>query len=178
MCPHHFKVDYFIFATWELLREIFHVLSMNDFLPGCLLAVVVIKCFWSECVMSVLGTTKHSSCNRCIDTWQYSYIVFILNWDGIGGVEGGVGLRRNRYFVEKTRLSQITANIIMFTLYYHMHAAHVYVCVYIGVSAARGLCWDTGPTGRDTRRRFTETGSFFWYIYFSFFITFFYYEAV
>ena len=24
---------------------------------------------WSECVISVLGTTKHSSCN-CIDTWQ------------------------------------------------------------------------------------------------------------
>ena len=24
---------------------------------------------WSECTMSVLGTTKHSSCN-CIDTWQ------------------------------------------------------------------------------------------------------------
>ena len=24
---------------------------------------------WSECVMSVLGTTKHSSCH-CIDTWQ------------------------------------------------------------------------------------------------------------
>ena len=35
-------------------------------------AVVVIKCFmnWSECVMSVLGTTKHSLCNQCIDTWQ------------------------------------------------------------------------------------------------------------
>ena len=35
-------------------------LSMNDFLPGCLFAVVVIKCFddWSDSVMSVLGTTK------------------------------------------------------------------------------------------------------------------------
>ena len=28
------------------------LLSMNDFLPGCLFAVVV---NWSECVMSVLG---------------------------------------------------------------------------------------------------------------------------
>ena len=56
------------------------LLSINDFLPGCLFifyflfAVVVIKCFmfydWSECVMSVLGTTKHYSCNQCIDTWQ------------------------------------------------------------------------------------------------------------
>ena len=25
---------------------------------------------WSECVMSVLGTTKPSLCNQCIDTWQ------------------------------------------------------------------------------------------------------------
>ena len=25
--------------------------------------------------MSVLGTTKHSSCNQCIDTWQYSCII-------------------------------------------------------------------------------------------------------
>ena len=31
----------------------------------------------SECVMSVPGTTKHSSCN-CIDTWQYSCIVLYL----------------------------------------------------------------------------------------------------
>ena len=46
-------------------------LSTNDFLPGCLFAVVI-KMFydWSECVMSVPGTTKHSSCNQCIDTWQ------------------------------------------------------------------------------------------------------------
>ena len=31
--------------------------------------------------MSVLGTTKHSSCNQCVDTWHYSYIVlyFALN---------------------------------------------------------------------------------------------------
>ena len=29
---------------------------------------------WSECLMSALGTTKHSSCN-CIDTWQQSCIV-------------------------------------------------------------------------------------------------------
>ena len=28
--------------------------------------------------MSVLGTTKHSSCNQCIDTWQYSYIVIAV----------------------------------------------------------------------------------------------------
>ena len=28
--------------------------------------------------MSVLGTTKHSSCNQCIDTWQYSYIVYCI----------------------------------------------------------------------------------------------------
>ena len=27
----------------------------------------------SECVMSVLGTTKHSQCS-CIDTWQYSCV--------------------------------------------------------------------------------------------------------
>ena len=50
---------------------------MNDFLPGCLVAVIVILMMfydWSECVMSVPGTTKHSSCN-CIDTWQYSCIV-------------------------------------------------------------------------------------------------------
>ena len=54
-----------------------YFLSMNDFLPGCLFVLVVIKCFmigvnvnWSECVISVLGTTKHSSCNQCIDTWQ------------------------------------------------------------------------------------------------------------
>ena len=54
------------------------LLSMNDLLPGCLFvclflfAVVVIKCFtnWSECVMSVLGTTKHSLCNQYIDTWE------------------------------------------------------------------------------------------------------------
>ena len=45
-------------------------LSMDDFLPGCLFAVDVMMFYdWSECVMSVLGTTKHSSCN-CIDTWQ------------------------------------------------------------------------------------------------------------
>ena len=25
---------------------------------------------WSECVMNVPGTTKHSSCNQCVDTWQ------------------------------------------------------------------------------------------------------------
>ena len=44
-------------------------LSMNDFLRGCLFAVVVIEWFydWSVCVMSVPGTTKHSSCT-CIDT--------------------------------------------------------------------------------------------------------------
>ena len=44
----------------------FMFLPMNDFLPGCLFAVVVIKLNydWSECVtMSVLGTTQHSSCN-------------------------------------------------------------------------------------------------------------------
>ena len=28
------------------------------------------KSNWSKCVMSVLSTTKHSSCNQCIDTWQ------------------------------------------------------------------------------------------------------------
>ena len=31
-----------------------------------------------EYVMSVFGTTKHSSCN-CIDTWQSSYIVLYCN---------------------------------------------------------------------------------------------------
>ena len=48
----------------------FMFLSMNDFLPGCLFAVVVMSCGWSDCVMNVLGTTKHSLCNLCIDTWQ------------------------------------------------------------------------------------------------------------
>ena len=28
--------------------------------------------------MSVLGTTKHSSCNQCIDTWQSSGIVLLV----------------------------------------------------------------------------------------------------
>ena len=28
--------------------------------------------------MSVLGTAKHSSCNQCIDTWQYSCIVCLI----------------------------------------------------------------------------------------------------
>ena len=27
---------------------------------------------WGDCGMGVLGTTKYSSCNRCIDTWQKS----------------------------------------------------------------------------------------------------------
>ena len=40
------------------------------FLPGCLFAFCNLKFYdWSEYVMSVLGSTKHSSCN-CIDTWQ------------------------------------------------------------------------------------------------------------
>ena len=50
----------------------FMFLSMNDFLPGCLFAVVSCNLMfydWSECVMSALGTTKDSSCS-CIDTWQ------------------------------------------------------------------------------------------------------------
>ena len=50
----------------------FMFLSMNDFLPGCLFAVVSCNLMfydWSECVMSALGTTEHSLCN-CIDTWQ------------------------------------------------------------------------------------------------------------
>ena len=34
---------------------------------------------WSECVMSVLGTTKHSLSKQCIDTWQQSYIVLSSN---------------------------------------------------------------------------------------------------
>jgi len=34
-------------------------------------------CDWSECVMSVLSATKHSSCSQCIDTWQKSYIVYL-----------------------------------------------------------------------------------------------------
>ena len=49
----------------------FMFLSMNDFLPGCLFAVVVIKGFMIGVnVRSVLDTTKHSSCNQCIDTWR------------------------------------------------------------------------------------------------------------
>ena len=48
----------------------FMFLSMNDFLPGYLFPVVVMFYDGSKCVMSVLGTTKHSSCNQCIDTWQ------------------------------------------------------------------------------------------------------------
>ena len=35
------------------------LLSMNDFLPGCLFAVVVIKCFMIGCVM----------CDGC--TWHH-----------------------------------------------------------------------------------------------------------
>ena len=31
--------------------------------------------------MSVLGTTKHSSCNQWIDTWHYSYIVLYCKAD-------------------------------------------------------------------------------------------------
>ena len=38
----------------------FMFLSMNDFLPGCLFAVVVMFYDWSEHVISVLDTTKHS----------------------------------------------------------------------------------------------------------------------
>ena len=40
-----------------VLVGFFMFLSVNDFLPGCLFAVVVIKCFydWSECVMSDLA---------------------------------------------------------------------------------------------------------------------------
>ena len=45
-------------------------LFMNEVLPGCLFAAVVMLKFydWSECVISVLGITKHSLC-KCIDTW-------------------------------------------------------------------------------------------------------------
>ena len=47
-------------------------LSMNDILPGCLFICCCNLMFydWSECVMSVLGTTIHSSCSQCIDTWN------------------------------------------------------------------------------------------------------------
>ena len=47
-------------------------LFMNDFLPHCyLFAVCNLIMFYDcrECVMSVLGTTKHSQCS-CIDSWQ------------------------------------------------------------------------------------------------------------
>ena len=36
-------------------------------------------CDWRERVMSVLGTTKHSYCNNCIDTWQGSCNVYCIN---------------------------------------------------------------------------------------------------
>ena len=54
---------------------------MNDFLPGCLFAVDVIKCFMIgvNVLVSVLGTTKHSSCNQRIDTWQSTCIVLYLH---------------------------------------------------------------------------------------------------
>ena len=39
----------------------FMFLSMNDFLPECLFAVVVIKYF-------MIGV--NFSCNQCIDIWQ------------------------------------------------------------------------------------------------------------
>ena len=39
----------------------FMFLSMSDFLPECLFAVVVIKYF-------MIGV--NFSCNQCIDTWQ------------------------------------------------------------------------------------------------------------
>ena len=37
-------------------------LFMNDFLPGCLFAVVILMMFydWRDCMVSVLGTTKRS----------------------------------------------------------------------------------------------------------------------
>ena len=44
---------------------------------------------WSECAVSVLGTTKHSSCN-CIDSCQYSCIFFTVSEKGI--VESHTGL--------------------------------------------------------------------------------------
>ena len=59
----------------------FMFLSMNDFLPGCLFAVVVIKCFMIGVNVwwVYFGTTKHSSCNQCTDTWQKSYFVLYCN---------------------------------------------------------------------------------------------------
>ena len=44
---------------------------------------------WSECAVSVLGTTKHSSCN-CIYSCQYSCIFFTVSEKGI--VESHTGL--------------------------------------------------------------------------------------
>ena len=55
----------------------FMFLSMNDISFTRMLICCCCNLMfydWSECVMSVLGTTKHSSCN-CIDTWQKSYFV-------------------------------------------------------------------------------------------------------
>ena len=61
-----FLCDMHSLMTAEFLKY----LLMNDSLPGCF----VCRCcnlmmFYDrhECVMSVLGTTKHSWCN-CIDT--------------------------------------------------------------------------------------------------------------
>ena len=49
----------------------FMFLSTNDFtwMFICCCCNLMMFYDWSECVMSVLGITKHSSCN-CIDTCQ------------------------------------------------------------------------------------------------------------
>ena len=52
------------------------VLSMNDFLPGCLFAVVVIKCFMIGMnVWWVYLAPQNISHAISVDTWQSSYIV-------------------------------------------------------------------------------------------------------
>ena len=50
----------------------FMFLSMNDFLTRMFICCCCKLMFydWSECVMRVPGTTKHSSWNQCIDTRQ------------------------------------------------------------------------------------------------------------
>ena len=53
MCVLTFRDDFCFIMTWMFVCCC-NVMMFYD---------------WSECVMSVLGTTEHSSC-ICIDTWQ------------------------------------------------------------------------------------------------------------
>ena len=57
-------------AWWQLDFSCIH-LWMIFYLDVCCCCNLMMFYDWSECVMSVLGTTKHSLCD-CIDTWQKS----------------------------------------------------------------------------------------------------------